>query len=147
MNRRTFAGTCLSCLSSSLMVPLLNGCQAVHYATGTLEENGLSVSKAEFIHMKKDREIVRPYIIVRHRALQFPLYLYRFGDGEYAALLMKCTHKGNELNASGDHLSCSAHGSEFTNRGLVTEGPAEEPLRSFRVISQGDRIFIDLRAS
>lgn len=146
MNRRKFAGTCLACLSTSLTVPLLNRCQAVHYATGTLEDNGLSVGKAEFIYMKKDRELIRPYIIIRNAALQFPIYLFRFGDGEYSAVLMKCTHQGNELNASGDRLTCPAHGSEFTNRGIVTQGPAEERLRTFRITDGIDRIFIDLRA-
>jgi Rieske Fe-S protein len=118
----------------------------VHYATGTIGDNGLSVSTAEFTYIKKDRELVRPYIIVRNDALQFPIYLYRFGDNQYSALLMKCTHQGNELNVSGDHLTCPAHGSEFTNLGNVSRGPAEDPLRSFKVVAVNDRIFIDLRA-
>lgn len=147
MDRRKFAGTCLACLSASLIVPVLNRCQAVHYATGTLDADRLSVSKAEFTYTKKDRALMRSYIIVSNDAIEFPIYLYRFAEGEYSALLMKCTHQGNELNASGDHLSCPAHGSEFTNRGLVTHGPADEPLRSFKVITDMDRILIDLSAS
>ncbi|HET7178098.1 MAG TPA: Rieske (2Fe-2S) protein [Chryseosolibacter sp.] len=146
MNRRAFAGKCLTCLSGTLTIPLLNRCGAVHYATGSIEENRLSVSTAEFTYIKKDRELVRPYIIVRNDALQFPIYLYRFGDNQYSALLMKCTHQGNELNASGDHLTCPAHGSEFTNLGIVSRGPAEDRLRSFKVVAADDRIFIDLKA-
>jgi Rieske Fe-S protein len=95
--------------------------------------------------MKKDRPMTRPFIIVRNERLEFPIYLYRFSDDEYAALLMKCTHQGNELSAAGDHLYCSAHGSEFNNRGVVAQGPAEKNLRTFKVTSEGDKLLIDLR--
>ena len=88
----------------------------------------------------------RQYVIVRNEALEFPVYLYRFSETEFSALLMKCTHQGNELQASGDHLHCSAHGSEFNNRGIVAQGPAEENLRTFKVTSDANRIFIDLSA-
>lgn len=78
--------------------------------------------------------------------LEFPIYLYRFSDNEYTALLMKCTHQGNELQASGNHLHCSVHGSEFNNKGVVAQGPAERNLRSFKVSFDNEKIFIDLRA-
>jgi Rieske Fe-S protein len=111
-----------------------------------LEPNGISVLKDDFTYLKKDQPVQRDYIIVRNDSMEFPIYLYRFSDEEYSAMLMKCTHQGNELQASGDHLHCSAHGSEFNNRGQVAQGPAEKNLRTFKVTPQGDKIFIDLRA-
>lgn len=87
----------------------------------------------------------RDYVIVRNDAMEFPIYIYRFSDDNYSAMLMKCTHQGNELQASGDHLHCSAHGSEFNNRGIVAQGPAEENLRTFKVTAESTTIFIDLR--
>ena len=90
--------------------------------------------------------MTREYIIVRNDKLEFPIYLYRFSETEYSALLMKCTHQGNELNASGDHLHCSAHGSEFNNKGIVAQGPAEKNLRAFKVTVDNQKIFIDLRS-
>lgn len=90
--------------------------------------------------------MTRQYIIVTSDQLEFPIYLFRFSDNEYSALWMKCTHQGNELRASGDHLHCSAHGSEFNNKGVVAQGPAEENLRSFKVTADNEKIFIDLRA-
>ena len=72
--------------------------------------------------------------------------MFRFSDTEYSALLMKCTHQGNELSASGDHLTCSAHGSEFTNMGAVAQGPAERTLRQFKVSVDPEKILIDLSA-
>lgn len=146
MNRRTFTKSCIICLGGAIVSPVLSGCQSTHYATGTIESNGLSISKSEFSYLKKDKPVIREYIIVRNDKLEFPIYLYRFSDNEYSALLMKCTHQGNELQASGDHLNCSAHGSEFNNKGVVAQGPAENNLRSFRVSSDNEKIFIDLRS-
>jgi Rieske Fe-S protein len=146
MDRRKFTKTCVMCLSQSLMLPVLLGCQSVYYTTGTMESNGISVSPSAFKYLKKDREMIRQYIIVRNDSLEFPIYLYRFSDHEYSALLMKCTHQGNELQASGDHLHCSAHGSEFNNKGVVAQGPAEENLRSFKVSVENEKVFIDLRS-
>jgi len=146
MNRRTFTRTCLACAGTSLGAALLTGCQSTHYATGMIERNGISVMRSEFTYLKKDQPITRPYIVVRNESLEFPIYLYRFSDDDYSAVLMKCTHRGNELQASGDHLSCPAHGSEFSNRGEVAEGPADRNLRSFPVVADGDKIFIDLRS-
>jgi Rieske Fe-S protein len=145
MDRRSFTKTCILCFTGSVILPL-SGCQSTFYTTGSVEPNGISVLKSDFTFMKKDQPVLRDYIIVRNDAMEFPIYLYRFSDNEYAAMLMKCTHQGNELQASGDHLHCSAHGSEFNNRGEVAQGPAEKNLRTFKVTPQGDKIFIDLRA-
>jgi len=46
----------------------------------------------------------------------------------------------------GDQLHCPAHGSEFDNKGTVTQGPASYNLRAFPVEASQDKIFIDLRA-
>ena len=129
-----------------MVFPVLSGCQSTHYTSGTFEPNGLSVAKSEFSYLKKDQPMTRQYIIVTSDQLEFPIYLFRFSDNEYSALWMKCTHQGNELRASGDHLHCSAHGSEFNNKGVVAQGPAEENLRSFKVTADNEKIFIDLRA-
>lgn len=146
MNRRTFTKSCIACMAGAAVAPMLLSCQSTHYASGAMEPNGLSVLKSEFIYLKKDKPMTREYIIVRNDKLEFPIYLYRFSDREYSALLMKCSHQGNELQASGDHLHCSAHGSEFNNKGTVAQGPAENNLRSFKVTADNEKIFIDLRS-
>jgi Rieske Fe-S protein len=147
MNRRKFTKACVVCLGSAALPPvLLSGCRSTHYATGMMESNGLSLLKSEFIYLKKDQQVYRKYIIVRNDALEYPIYLYRFADNDYSAVLMKCTHQGAELNDAGDQLHCPSHGSEFTNKGLVTQGPAETNLRSFRVSTVSEKIYIDLRS-
>lgn len=145
MKRRTFTKTCILCLGGASLGTIATSCQSTHYTQGALEGNGISVLKSEFVYLRKDQSITRQFIVVKNDKMTFPLYLYRFSDNEYAALLMKCTHQGAELTASGDHLHCPSHGSEFDNRGNVTQGPAEEHLRSFKITTEGDRIFIDLR--
>jgi len=146
MDRRTFTKGCIACIVGAAVAPVVSSCQSTHYASGAIEPNGLSVLKSEFTYLKKDKSMTREYIIVRNDKLEFPIYLYRFSENEYSALLMKCTHQGNELNASGDHLHCSAHGSEFNNKGVVAQGPAEKNLRTFKVSVEHEKIFIDLRS-
>ena len=116
-----------------MVPPVLSGCQSTYYTQGVMERDGISVLRSEFSYVKKDQTMTRQYIIVRNDRMTFPICLYRFSDSDYAALLMKCTHQGSELNASGDHLHCPSPGSEFDNIGQVPQGPAEEDLRSLKV--------------
>jgi len=58
---------------------------------------------------------------------------------------MQCSHQGAELQASGDFLQCPAHGSEFDKKGVVTNGPANNNLRTFPVRANANELFIDLR--
>ena len=146
MNRRSFTKNCVGRIGSGFIPALLIACQSTHYANGVIGANGISVAKSEFTYLKRDRPLTREFIIVRNEALEFPVYLYRFSDNAYSAVLMKCSHQGNELQASGDHLTCPAHGSEFNNKGIVAQGPADRNLRSFKVTADNDKIFIDLRS-
>lgn len=146
MDRRIFTKTCLMCLTGTVILPALSGCQSTYYTNGVVESNGISILKSDFTYLKKDKPVERDYVIVRNDAMEFPIYVYKFSDNEYSAILMKCTHQGNELQASGDHLHCPAHGSEFNNKGIVSQGPAENNLRTFKVTFGSDKIFIDLRA-
>jgi Rieske Fe-S protein len=82
--------------------------------------------------------------VLLHPERGFPIVVYRLNATEYSALLMKCTHQGQELNANGDQLSCPAHGSEFDNRGRVLEGPAEAPLTSYKTRIENGQIYIQM---
>ena len=146
MNRRKFISTsCLTCVSGAVLSNLLASCSSSHYVTGTLEPKGVSVPISEFLYPKEDkRQAHREFIVVYHDQLEFPIYLYRINENEFSALLMKCTHQGSELNAGGDHLYCSSHGSEFDKQGNVMHGPAEKNLRSFPTSIQNGKIIIEL---
>jgi len=147
MNRKDFiVNTCGACLATVGFSGLLTSCRSTKYITGELGTDGLTVSTDEFIITQKGKAAYRSFIIIRNEALQYPVWLYRLNTTEYSALWMRCTHQGTELQASGDFLQCPAHGSEFNNKGTVTNGPASYNLRSFPVIVANNELFIDLRA-
>ena len=147
MDRREFIKNgCTACISATVVAAMLSSCSPTQYITGTLGKDGLFIDTKEFLTRHKGKATYRPFIIVRNDALQYPVCVYRFGENDYSALWMRCTHQGTELQASGDRLQCTAHGSEFDNRGLVKTGPADKSLRSFPVTVSNNQIFIDLRA-
>lgn len=147
MDRRRFlVNSCTACLSATALAGVLSSCSATRYISGTLGKDGLTLDTGEFIVQQNGKATFRSYIIVRNEALQYPICVYRLNEKEYSALWMRCTHQGAELQASGDYLQCSAHGSEFDNKGTVKNGPADRNLRNFPVTVTRTQIFIDLRA-
>ena len=147
MERREFVrNSCLVCFSAVGIASILSSCLSTRYITGVLGKDGLTVDTSEFITKQKGKAGYRSFLIVRNEALQYPICVYRFSENDYAALWMRCTHQGAELQASGDRLQCPAHGSEFTNMGRVSNGPADKDLRSFPVTVSNNQLFIDLRA-
>ncbi len=147
MDRREFIKNgCTACLSATVVAGMLSSCNPTQYISGTLGKDGLFIDTNEFLTKQNGKPSYRPFIIVRNDALQYPVCVYRFNDNDYSALWMRCTHQGTELQASGDRLQCTAHGSEFDNRGLVKTGPADKSLRSFAVTVSNNQLFIDMRA-
>lgn len=147
MNRKDFiVNACSVCLTSVGFSGLLSSCSSTRYISGSLGKDGLTVEADEFKIAQKGKTAYRSFIIIRNEALQYPICLYRFNANEYSALWMRCTHQGTELQASGSFLQCPAHGSEFNNKGEVTNGPASNNLRGFPVTVSGNELFIYLRA-
>lgn len=94
---------------------------------GDLRNDGLYIPLNAFEHKSK----VLDYVVVHHEELQFPICVYRFSESDFSALWMECTHQGAELQVFGNKLECPAHGSEFGQRGVVENGPADRDLRQF----------------
>lgn len=142
MDRKKFIKNCgFSCLGASSIGIFLNSCISTRNISASISGDKMVIPKSEFIKNEKHVQ----YIIVQNEQLQFPIYVFRFSESEFAALYLRCTHQGNELNAYGDKLVCSAHGSEFDNKGSVTNGPATNPLKSFPVIIDNQNIFVSLK--
>ncbi|MCY4781237.1 Rieske (2Fe-2S) protein [Sphingobacterium sp. UT-1RO-CII-1] len=145
MNRKYFLKQCgLACLSSSIATALFNSCVTQKAISGQLVNTDLVIPLDSFLVKNKTTDY-KKYIIVEHKQLQHPIYVFRFSENEYSALLMRCTHQGAELQAFGDVLECPAHGSEFNNRGIVQNGPANKNLRTFPVISTNNELKISLK--
>jgi len=146
MDRRNFIkNTCTACLSATAIAALAVSCTPTRYVAGRLNKDGIIVDKDDFKVRQNGGTAYSSFIMVRNDALKFPVCIYRLNDQEYSALWMKCSHQGAELQASGDVLQCSAHGSEFNNKGEVTNGPAATKLKTFPVTVTGTELFIDLR--
>jgi nitrite reductase/ring-hydroxylating ferredoxin subunit len=62
--------------------------------------------------------------------------------GSFCATQAKCTHRGGPLNEgtlNGSTVTCPWHGSQFNVcTGAVLRGPATEPVKTYRVIVEGE---------
>lgn len=142
MNRKEFlklAGG--SCLILAGIPQLFSGCTSVHRVSVIASDNKLTLAKKEFT---EGVEEPRNMVLVRASSLAFPIALYRISAEEYIALWMECTHQGCEVNAQSNYLVCPCHGSEFDAKGNVLQGPAESNLKSFKVTTDHENIYIYL---
>src|SRR5471030_1007457 len=143
MERKAFLKTCgFACVAGLIPGVLLEGCGSSKMIAGTMDQTGLLVPLSAFEH---GTNTYKKYVIVQHANLKYPVCVYRFGENEYSALLMRCTHQGAELKVFGDRLECPAHGSQFTDKGVVKNGPADTNLRTFAVTVQTDQLHILLK--
>ncbi len=147
MDRKDFIKTCgLACVSGAAMTIFLESCGISKTLTGTINDSDLFVALSDF-ETKAGSEIhYKKYVIVNNDILKFPICVYRHDVKNYTALWMQCTHQGAELQVYGDKLQCPAHGSEFNNKGEVTNSPASQNLRTFPVTVLNNQLQISLKA-
>lgn len=144
MERRKFIKTCCyTAIGIPLGASLLQSCGAIHYATSTVENQRIAVSKLEFIETKKSKQRPRDFVLLNIQGLGFPICLYNV-KGDFVASLLKCTHRGCELNVGGGIYSCPCHGSEFSTTGQVLEGPADQNLKVYKTETDEENIYIYL---
>lgn len=145
MERRKFIKSCCySTLGLTIGAAALQSCDAIYYATSRFDTNRMVVAKSEFWKIKKDKKEDRAFVLVKTGDSQFPICLYKMGEGDYTASLLKCTHRGCELNVGGNTYSCPCHGSEFSITGKVLEGPAIEDLKTFKTETDDQNIYVYL---
>lgn len=146
MDRKEFIKTCgIACLGGSALSVFLQSCASVNYfAQSSLADNKIILPKSEFVKTQDGKTSQRKYVLVKTEKFGFPICVYVTGEEQYTALLMECTHKGCELQPHGDFLTCPCHGSEFNNKGVVQNPPAEENLRTFKTSTDHENIYIQL---
>ncbi|HLP12202.1 MAG TPA: Rieske (2Fe-2S) protein [Flavobacteriales bacterium] len=145
MDRREFVKTCgYSCLAVMGISLALESCTPATYLQLTPENNQLKIKRSDFTVVKDGKTINRNHVIVKTSGVDFPIVVYKLKDGGHRAMLMRCTHQGIELNLNGDMLTCSAHGSEFSNKGEVITGPADEPLKQYTTSSDESIVYVNL---
>jgi Rieske Fe-S protein len=147
MDRKDFIKTCgVACVGGIGITTLLQGCGTAKWLNGKIVGDDLIVAVSDFQINKGKKDGFRRSLIIQHDQLQYPICIFRFSENEYAALWMRCTHQGTELQVFGDKLQCPAHGSEFTNKGMVQNGPADAKLRTFPVTPENNQLKISLKA-
>ena len=146
MERREFVKTCgFACLGGTALVTLLQSCASSNYFAQTVfENNQIAIKKTEFVKTEKNKSVQRKYVLVKSEKYNYPICVYKTIEENYIALLMECTHKGCELQPHGDYLICPCHGSEFTNKGIVQNPPAEANLKAFNIKTDNENIYIQL---
>ena len=145
MNRNQFLKTCgVALVGIPFASVLLTSCQSIYYASSNIINNRIVVPLSEFEIIKKSSTSYRDFVMVRSTSQDFPICLYKTGENKYSASLMKCTHRGCELNVGGGNYSCPCHGSEFNTQGTVLEGPADRDLKTFKTTIDNENIYIEL---
>ncbi len=144
MERKIFIKSCgIACLSGTFVTAMLQGCASSNYfAQNTIANNRITIKKSEFIKIQKEKQILRKYVLVKSEKHNFPICIYKIGEDTYSALLMECTHNSCELQPHGEFLTCPCHGSEFSNKGVVQNPPAEANLKSFQTSTDKDHIYV-----
>lgn len=146
MNRKKFLKTCgFGCLSGLTAITLLQSCSSSQVLTKEINGSDILVPITDFEIKNKDTVEYKKYIIIQNEQLKFPICVYRFDATNYSALFMECSHQGAELQVFGDKLQCSAHGSEFSNKGTVESGPADRNLRNFPITLIKNTLKISLK--
>lgn len=145
MDRRNFIKSCSAlCLSGAMAASLLESCAPTKGFTFSEDDKTYTFPLTAFRKGDEVPERWKPYVVIRPAKLKFPVCVFRSPQGEYAALLMQCTHRGCELENVGDHLNCPCHGSEFDSKGAVLNPPAEENLQQFPVSLNNNQLTIHL---
>ena len=143
MKRRKFIKSCCyTTIGITLAGSVLQSCGSIYYASVSRNANRLVIAKSEFWQLKKDKKVYRSFVLIKTEDSEFPICIYNIKEGSYIASLLKCTHRGCELNVGGGIYSCPCHGSEFSVQGDVLEGPAEDNLKTFKIETDNENIYL-----
>lgn len=62
--------------------------------------------------------------------------------GDFLAVSASCPHEGTNVkfSSSGNNFICPNHNSQFTNKGVVTQGPATANLKEYNTALTGNTL-------
>ena len=145
MDRAKFIKT-LGCaiIGAPLAISILNSCESIYYAQTKRVDGKFIIKKSEFIQTKRKGTSYRNFVLINKAVGGYPICLYRTDEDTYVASLLQCTHQGCELDVGGGMYTCPCHGSEFSTRGEVLQGPAEKNLKTFPITTDHENIYINL---
>jgi Rieske Fe-S protein len=145
MKRKQFLHQCgAACTGGILLAAWVQSCSTQKSLPVLYKNSQLIVPIASFYTEHNGAKKWKRSVIIRHEKTAFPIVVFRHKETDYKAILLRCTHQGNELNVYGDIITCSAHGSEFGLSGEVLQGPAESKLQAFKVTADDLNIYIHI---
>ena len=140
MNRKEFIkSSCNVCLlgTAAILLPALTGCSPTYQVfKTTVNNNQVAIPLSSFD--KVNFQLVRP------NGWLYDIAVQKKKDNTYSALLLRCTHKDNQLDPTGNGFHCSMHGSQFDAEGKVRKGPAERTLKQFTTSVVENNLIIHL---
>jgi Rieske Fe-S protein len=137
IDRRRFLVTC----AAGACALAATGCASLATHPVTALNGVVRLSLADHPDLARPRGSVR----ILPTGERDPLYVLALGDNRFAAVSPVCTHRGCTVDLQDEHLVCPCHGSTYDRSGAVLRGPAEQPLRRYRVRVQPGVIEIALR--
>lgn len=145
MKRKQFLHQCgAACAGGTLLAAWLQSCSTQKAFPVSYSNSQLIVPIASFYTERKGEKKWKRFVVISHDKTAFPILAFRNKETDFKAILLRCTHQGNELNVYGDIITCSAHGSEFGLSGEVLQGPAESKLQSLKVTANNLNIYIHI---
>lgn len=143
MERKKFIKTCgVLGVGAPLASFFLDSCTSYYYANFTEDNQQLMIPLSEF--EKEETEKARKFILLDTSFSKYPICVFKTGEKQYTAALMRCTHKGCQVNVEGDMYSCPCHGSAFSKAGEVLEGPATHALKTFKTKIVKENIYVEI---
>ena len=133
---QTVCGTAAAAVCGGVSLAM-TGCTTAPSVTPEFRNGGLAIPTLLLTESAS--------VIVR-RGLSAPIVVHRSEEGDYTALLLRCTHKACRPQVFEYSLDCPCHGSQFDFDGTVLSGPAETNLQTFPVTEDGEgNLFIALK--
>ena len=114
---------------------LLEGCVSYSYVPHEVKNKQIIVSKDSF---KEGQD----YVAIDVDKFPAPVLIHRLENGQYSAVLAECTHRKCTVKPDGAELKCPCHGSRFTKEGEVLKGPADENLKTLKVDSDNESLYL-----
>ncbi len=137
MRRKEFINRCMMLAAGCVSVDVLTGCTSLPIVSHVREGSKAIVTKSSF----EDKE----YVLIEVDELPAPVFISKQSEEEYAAVLLKCTHRGCQVQPAGEIMECPCHGSRYSRTGSVLRGPAPKDLMQYSTVVTTDSIHVLVR--
>ena len=136
MNREEFINRCMTLTMGVACLDVLAGCAPLPFVSHVMEGPSAVVNKSHFVE--------KEYVLIEVEQMPAPVFISKQNEEEYAAILLKCTHRGCQVQPAGEIMECPCHGSRYSRTGTVIRGPAPEDLIQFptEVIADSIRVLL-----